>query len=231
MTATIHFSGTPSTRVTNGSCELGSRRTTRRRDRAAKQEALIQAALKLFASKGYEVTTTREIAAAAGCAEGLIHRYFRGKEGLLTALIEHNTSQEIVDLARELQPAPSLEEEFTQLVLWEVDRMWNSQDFLKIFMPRAFADPKFRAVMYRAVVSVRSGVILERLKRYSSSSIIRRDDLESLAQCVGMFGFVFGFVRPLVLGQKRMEARKLATSTARILIRGTQPITIDNQLF
>src|SRR5436309_15559789 len=60
--------------------------STRTRDRSAKQQALIVAALKLFAEKGYEVTTTREIAACAGCAEGLIHRYFGGKAGLLTAL-------------------------------------------------------------------------------------------------------------------------------------------------
>jgi AcrR family transcriptional regulator len=57
------------------------------RDRAAKKQALIRAALGLFASKGYEVTTTREIAASAGCAEGLIHLYFRGKAGLLAAMI------------------------------------------------------------------------------------------------------------------------------------------------
>jgi AcrR family transcriptional regulator len=67
----------------------------RARDRVAKKQALIQAALGLFASKGYEVTTTREIAAAAGCAEGLIHRYFKGKAGLLTAMIENRISKEV----------------------------------------------------------------------------------------------------------------------------------------
>jgi AcrR family transcriptional regulator len=48
----------------------------RKRDRAGKQRALMMAALHLFAAKGFEATSTREIAAAAGCAEGLIHRYF-----------------------------------------------------------------------------------------------------------------------------------------------------------
>jgi AcrR family transcriptional regulator len=80
-------------------------RAKRTRDRVAKQNALLQAALKLFAGKGYEATTTREIAAAANCAEGLIHRYFSGKAGLLTALIEYHFSQEVADLGRELQPA------------------------------------------------------------------------------------------------------------------------------
>jgi hypothetical protein len=64
----------------------------RKRDRAGKQRALMLAALRLFATKGYEATTTREIASAAGCAEGLIHRYFKGKAGLLPALVEYQIS-------------------------------------------------------------------------------------------------------------------------------------------
>lgn len=76
----------------------------RKRDRAAKQRALTRSALKLFASKGYESTTTREIAATAGCAEGLIHRYFGSKAGLLPALMKYRISQEVADLAEHLPP-------------------------------------------------------------------------------------------------------------------------------
>src|SRR5271155_523542 len=88
----------------------------RARDQAAKKQALIQAALGLFASKGYEVTTTREIAASAGCAEGLIHRYFAGKAGLLVAMIESRVSKEALDLSHQMQPAPNLKDEFLELV-------------------------------------------------------------------------------------------------------------------
>ena len=63
-------------------------RPKRKRDRAGKQQALMMAAARLFAERGFEATTTREIAAAASCAEGLIHRYFGGKDGLFRALIE-----------------------------------------------------------------------------------------------------------------------------------------------
>src|ERR1700690_4569862 len=92
--------------------KAGSRRT---RDRAGKQQALIVAALKLFANKGYDATTTREIAASAGCAEGLIHRYFKGKAGLLAELMENRMSREELDLAHQLRPAPRFEDEFVRL--------------------------------------------------------------------------------------------------------------------
>jgi TetR/AcrR family transcriptional regulator, regulator of cefoperazone and chloramphenicol sensitivity len=191
----------------------------RTRDRAGKQEALVQAALGLFATKGYEATTTREIAASARCAEGLIHRYFKGKAGLLTALIERHFSKEIVDLNRQLQPGHDLEAEFLQLVLWEVERFWETRDFLKVFIPRAFVDPNVAGVLKRAVISVRAKVIVERLRRYPGCFKLPREKLEALAQAVGMLGLVFGFMRPLVLGQDRFRAKQMAGTVAKMLVR------------
>lgn len=191
----------------------------RTRDRAGKQEALVQAALGLFATKGYEATTTREIAASARCAEGLIHRYFKGKAGLLTALIERHFSKEIVDLNRQLKPGHDLEAEFLQLVLWEVERFWATRDFLKVFIPRAFVDPEVAEKMKRAVISVRAKVILERLEGYQDCLKLPQEELEALAQAVGMLGLVFGFMRPLVLAQDRVRAKQMASTVAKMLAR------------
>ena len=74
-----------------------NREPGRVRNRPAREQALIAAATRLFATKGYDATTTREIAAEAGCAEGLIHRYFQGKEGLLFAIIRSRTSGDTLD--------------------------------------------------------------------------------------------------------------------------------------
>src|SRR2546428_9613898 len=109
----------------------------RKRNRFARERALILAAGKLFASRGYDATTTREIAACAGCAEGLIHRYFSGKAGLLLALIRFRVSQEVLDLTDGLPLAPNLQQEILQLLDWEVEHMWRDRDFLRVIIPRA----------------------------------------------------------------------------------------------
>src|SRR5262245_42727567 len=49
------------------------------------RQALIRAALKLFGSKGFDGTSTREIAAAANANIGSIAYHFGGKEGLRAA--------------------------------------------------------------------------------------------------------------------------------------------------
>ena len=193
-------------------------RPQRTRDRAAKKEALLQAALRLFACKGFDATTTREIAASAGCAEGLIHRYFKGKSGLLAAMIEHRVLKEVLDLSRQPRPAHDLEDEFLQLVEGEVERIWESRDFLRVVIPRAIVDPSLGSVMNEALISVRAKAIAERLQHYESCVTLPQGALEVLVQAVGMLGFVFGFVRPVLLGHDRSHAKKMAAAVAKILV-------------
>ena len=190
----------------------------RRRDRAAKKQALIHAALELFAAKGYEVTTTREIAASAGCAEGLIHRYFQGKPGLLAAIIEYRSTKEFPELRYESRPAATFEDEFLQLVDCEVERVWESRDLLRVFIPRALVDPSVGSAMNKLFISARAQAVLDRLKHYDADVRWPRDAMETLAQAVAMLGLVFGFVRPVVLGHDLRGAKKMAAAVARILI-------------
>ena len=193
---------------------------SRKRDRAAKQEALLQAALRLFAAKGYESTTTREIAAAAGCAEGLIHRYFQGKAGLLAALVDYRVFREVLDLHHKVHPASTLQQEFLQLVKWEVERMWQDRDFLRVLIPRAIVDREVAAMMDHSVTSVRAKVVLDRLKHFHACAKLPEEELAALAQSVGVIGIVFGFLRPLILGHDRLRAKEMAVALAKILIRG-----------
>lgn len=52
--------------------------------RTTKRETdIINAAIELFKDKGFEATTTKEIAGAAGIAEGTIFRYFKTKKDIL----------------------------------------------------------------------------------------------------------------------------------------------------
>jgi len=51
-----------------------------------RREAIVKAALPLFARKGFANTTTRELAEAAGVSEALIYKHFPSKESLYTEI-------------------------------------------------------------------------------------------------------------------------------------------------
>jgi TetR/AcrR family transcriptional regulator, cholesterol catabolism regulator len=56
--------------------------------RTTKKDAILDAALALFAEKGVDATTTREIAERARTAEGNIYRHFEGKDELVRTLFQ-----------------------------------------------------------------------------------------------------------------------------------------------
>lgn len=54
---------------------------------ATKKDIILQTAMELFTVKGFNATTTKEIATKCGVAEGLIFYYFKDKNELLRQLI------------------------------------------------------------------------------------------------------------------------------------------------
>jgi AcrR family transcriptional regulator len=185
------------------------------RNRGARERALIEAAARLFADRGYEHTTTREIAAAAGCAEGLISRYFQGKSGLLRKLVE-------LQLSHKPSPAPPLpatiQEEIRRLLDAEVQHLWEDREFLKMVTPQLILDPALGRQLSQ-IPDRRAAAIVERLRTYRECAGFSPDELTALATSIIGLGFAFGFWRPVALSQNRDQAKRMALSMALILSR------------
>lgn len=65
-----------------------TRTAVRKLPAAQRRRQIIQVAMDLFSAKGFEGTTTREIARAAGVSEAIIFRHFATKEDLYAAIID-----------------------------------------------------------------------------------------------------------------------------------------------
>ena len=54
----------------------------------ARTEAIVEAVQDVFAEKGFDGTTTRELAKAAGVSEALLYKHFPSKESLYAAMLD-----------------------------------------------------------------------------------------------------------------------------------------------
>jgi len=72
--------------------------------RDERREQIKQAALRIFARRGYTGTKTSVIAEEAGISEGLIYRYFHSKKELFTTIV----GELMEEAKRELEQVPSL---------------------------------------------------------------------------------------------------------------------------
>jgi AcrR family transcriptional regulator len=80
-------------------------RGARANGREARDE-LLNAALQVFAERGYRQASVDEIAAAAGYSKGALYWHFSGKEELLTTLLDERIDAPLRDLVALLESAP-----------------------------------------------------------------------------------------------------------------------------
>ena len=68
---------------------------TRRRQKEARPQQLLDAALMLFVEKGFAATRAEEVAQRAGVSKGTLYLYYPSKEELLKAVISEHLSSRI----------------------------------------------------------------------------------------------------------------------------------------
>ncbi|WP_420852460.1 TetR/AcrR family transcriptional regulator [Pseudonocardia alaniniphila] len=73
---------------------MTSKPLPRRRDAAASRERLLRAAAELFADRGFEQSTARDIGQRAGVDPTMIARYFGGKAQLYIAVLQAEDSSD-----------------------------------------------------------------------------------------------------------------------------------------
>ncbi|GAA4859314.1 TetR/AcrR family transcriptional regulator [Saccharopolyspora rosea] len=76
----------------------------RKRDSAATKDALLQAAAELFAERGFNATTVRDVATRAGANQALLFRYFGSKQELFAAVLNHNSTRFLGESTAEQLP-------------------------------------------------------------------------------------------------------------------------------
>lgn len=98
------------------------------------RQRILDTALGLFATKGYEKTTMREIAAEAACSLGLTYRYFSSKEELVLELYR-NLVRQLEEQANQLAQG-TIADRFQRIILTQFELMTPYRETLgAIFGP------------------------------------------------------------------------------------------------
>ena len=84
--------------------------------KAATRQRILEAAGQLFASKGFDAATTRDIADAAGVASGTLFNYFATKEAILASLAAEAVAGTYSEFDDDSEGAQSLEEDLFAFV-------------------------------------------------------------------------------------------------------------------
>lgn len=204
---------------TEGACEGGARK----RDRAATESALLDAAKVVFAERGFDAATTREIAGRAGVNEQLIQRYFSGKSGLLLAVVERYWREEAggCDLP---PPDDDLETDLGRFLHAQLKHSWKCRDFTRVVLARALVDQAVADEMARTLSESRIPCLLKRLEGYRDRGAIAADaDLANVAAGIATLSFGLGFLDQVVFGRDDAGICAMVGTLAHTIAHGLTP--------
>jgi AcrR family transcriptional regulator len=131
---------------------------------AARPAELREAALRLFAQRGYCATTIEDVARAAGVTVGTVYRYFTDKGALLEALIDWAATVPLVvaEPAGGAGPEPVRR---TLRAIWGVSRGEPHAGVLRILIGEGGAVPGLAARYRETVLEPAAVVVAERLRQ------------------------------------------------------------------
>lgn len=156
------------------------------------RDRIKKAAIKLFAARGFDGTTTRELAEAAGVAEGTLFRHFDNKKAILIEVATQGWIDILTDLLTELSEMGS----YKAVAQVMRRRMWDfkkNADLMRVCFMEAQFHPDLRDRIQLEVIDKMTHVAEGFFQSAMDKGIYRPMNPKLVAQVfLGMF-VVAGF--------------------------------------
>ncbi len=188
---------------------------------AQTRNRILQAAQRLFAAQGFDGTTTRDLAQAAGVAEGTLFRHFSNKKAILVEVATQGWVEILTDLLTELSEMGS----YKAVAQVMKRRMWNMRknaDMMRVCFMEAQFHPDLRERIQQEVIEKMTGVAEAFFQEAMDKGIYRKMDANLVAKVfLGMFA-VAGFSNETIASPDAspQEIQSMAEGLAEIFLNG-----------
>lgn len=185
------------------------------------RDRILKSALRLFAKLGYDGTTTRDLAEAAGIAEGTLFRYFSTKKAILIEVATQGWVEILTDLLTELSEMGSYKA-VAQVMRRRMLNLHKNADMLKVCFMEAQFHPELRDRIQLEVINKMTDVAEVFFQSAMDQGTYRRMNPKIVARVfLGMFA-VAGFSQDTIMGESSSpaEMQEMAEGLADIFLNG-----------
>jgi AcrR family transcriptional regulator len=188
---------------------------------AETQTRILKAARKLFARRGFDATTTRELALEAGVAEGTLFRHFENKKAILVEVATQGWIEILTDLLTELSEMGSYKA-IAQVMRKRMMNLHENADLLRVCFMEAQFHPDLQERIQTDVIVKMTDVAEAFFQTAMDQGIYRRMNPRVVAQVfLGMFT-ISGFSQDSIMpgGSSPKDMQEMAESMADIFLNG-----------
>lgn len=189
--------------------------------RAEKRSRIVEAAISVFAEKGFHAARVSDVARKAGVADGTIYLYFRHKEDLLLCIFEEKMQALLQDLAAALAHIEDPRDKIRAFARHHVDQLRRDPELAQVFQVELRQSRKFLRE-YRPEKLWEYLDVFGRLVEEGKEAGLLRPDIDPFVAKWAFFGALDELSIQWVLSRKRdrFNLEKAASQVAEVTLRG-----------
>jgi len=184
-----------------------------------KRKRILQAAVKVFARKGYFAARVSEIAKKAGVADGTIYLYFKSKEDILVSLFDEVMTAHLRTLRADLGAAPDAPARLRRIADHHLRGLGGNRDLAVVFQVELRQSTKFMERFTASWLQDYFTLLNEIIEEGQREGSLRAD-LPRKVVTKTLFGALDEMVTSWIIGRRQYDVAELAGPVVDLLLRG-----------
>ena len=184
-----------------------------------KREAILRAAIKVFAGKGYFNSKVADIAGEAGIADGTVYLYFKSKDEILHSIFDRAMAEFIAEGRRELADITDPSEKLHRIAELHLEKLGADRDMAIVFQVELRGSTKFMQEFSAAGFAEYLDIIRKTIAEGQESGVFR-SDLKPITCAKILYGALDEMVTNWILSKQSYQLAPMADEVLKIFFGG-----------
>ncbi len=184
-----------------------------------KREAILRAAIRVFAHNGYFNSKVADIASEAGVADGTVYLYFKSKEEILHSIFDRSVEAALSDGRKQLKQITDPREKLRRIALLHLEWLGADRDLAVVFQVELRGSTKFMEEFSAAGFAEYLGLIGATIEEGQRTGVFR-PDLNAKVGAKIFYGALDEMATNWILSKRRYKLAPMADQVLDIFLNG-----------
>ena len=186
-----------------------------------KREAILRAAITVFARAGYFNSKVADIARQAGVADGTVYLYFKSKEEILHSIFDRSVEDALGAARKRVERMSDPGEKLRQIAHMHLERLGADRDLAVVFQVELRGSTKFMEEFSAAGFAEYLALIRSTFEEGQRAGLFRAD-LNARVVAKVLFGALDEMATNWILSKRRYKLAPMADQVLDIFLNGVR---------
>ncbi len=184
-----------------------------------KRSAILRAAIKVFAGKGYFSSKVSDIAREAGIADGTVYLYFKSKDEILRSIFDRAMEDFILEGKRELKDISSAPDRLRRIAGLHLEKLGSDRDLAIVFQVELRGSTKFMREFSAAGFADYLDIIRATIENGQKAGVFRKD-IKPITAAKIFYGALDEMVTNWILSEQSYQLAPMADDVMNVFLGG-----------